>query len=90
MARRSLDDAAYVSRQAQVQTQAALPVPVSAAYSSLVLGLVGAMGAGYVVLAVLYLRERSRRSVALAYEAPVMAALLQQQQYADKPSVATV
>ena len=61
------------------------PAVTAAAVSSLMLGLVGAMGAGYVVLAVLYLRDRAqRRTVELAESLPIVA------RYSDKPSVTAV
>ena len=55
------------------------PAVTAAAVSSLMLGLVGAMGAGYVVLAVLYLRERQQRA-AREESSPVVAVA----QYSDK------
>ena len=69
-----------------VDAAPAAPVAVpSAAWPSLLMGLVGAMGAGYIVLAVLYLRDRAqKRSVRLAETLPVV------QSYTDKPSVTVV
>ena len=91
MRRRSYLDAASSSEERMVAyyrpEPVALPLaaPTAAALSSLMLGLVGAMGAGYVVLAVLYLRDRAqRRTVELAESLPVVA------RYSDKPSVTAV